>query len=878
MRKRIRLSSFIIALLFLLLSSGAVLAGSNTHAGITIDFNSTTSGDDGENIATGVGPDQPVRIDVYAHDVVALKCFEFDLVIDTSKVDYLSVAFAGAITFEPNILDGAVAPVYKLSGDTLSVAYANDTTSDGANGDGLLAEITIRTKSDFTTSTEAYFTIISAVYQDINDSKDHILDLNTYHIDGAINPADTIPPDAVSDLVATPSATDSTITLTWSDPGGGAVTCLFKYSTSPIDNEAEWEDATLLANADFQGGVTPTPSAGTATVVGLPEGDYYFAMKTMDSTPNVSSLIPPTTYTISGTVGLADNPVDSSGSVVCIGSLCDTTNAHGAYSISDVSGGTYEVVATHTGYYPDTATVTVSSDTTVDFTLIGIPSITVYPGALAFDSVEVGSSSSLKLYILNAGRGFLAVDSISSTNSVFTTDFTGPDTLGPGDTTEVNVTFTPDVNQDEMGSLSIFNSDHLVTVSLSGTGIAPAIRVEPESLDFGEVTLGQSFTLPLTLYNDGNAVLVIDSTTYPEAYSGNVNSTTIAPGDSLVDSVTFTPPDTFTYIGVVSIYNNAEFRTVLVVGKGTPRPVPKIVVNPTSLAFEDVEVGGSKDLSFTIHNIGGATLEVTDINPPEAYTVSDTSYSIEPNDSAVVTVTFAPPDTHSYTGSIEIINNDVDKTVDVSGRGIIYDVGIEVVSCPDTVYRNQPDTAFIDLINFGNVTAEEIQVIGRLRHNSTVEETTLFTVPSLLPGATLHMDLEVFSEDTASYSVIATLCAHFAEDSNPANDCDSCSFFYEEVPIRRMGPELPQTYSLSQNYPNPFNPLTQIEYSIPRPSWVRLEVYNILGERVAILVDREQQPGNYRIGWDAGDLRSGVYFCRMEAGSFTFTRRMVLLK
>jgi len=337
MGKRIISSFSIILCLLFLFSAGVTFAGANSHAGITIDFNSTTSGDDGENTITGIGPDQPVRIDVYAHDVTALKCYEFDMVIDTSKVSFLNVAFTGAITFEDNILYGAVTSVGLLSGDTISVAYANDTTSDGANGDGLLAEISVRTKSTFTTSTEALFTIISAVYQDTGDLKDHILDLNTYHIDGAINPTDTIPPDAVTDLVATPSGTDSTITLTWTDPGGGAVTSLFKYSTSPIQNEADWEDAVLLANADFQGGVTPTPSVGTATVVGLPEGDYYFAMKTMDSTPNVSGLIPPIAYGVSGTVGLADNPSDSSGSQVCVGLLCGNTDSHGAYSISNVS-------------------------------------------------------------------------------------------------------------------------------------------------------------------------------------------------------------------------------------------------------------------------------------------------------------------------------------------------------------------------------------------------------------------------------------------------------------------------------------------------------------------------------------------------------------
>jgi len=963
MGKRIISSFSIILCLLFLFSAGVTFAGANSHAGITIDFNSTTSGDDGENTITGIGPDQPVRIDVYAHDVTALKCYEFDMVIDTSKVLFLNVAFTGAITFEDNILYGAVTSVGLLSGDTISVAYANDTTSDGANGDGLLAEISVRTKSTFTTSTEALFTIISAAYQDTGDLKDHILDLNTYHIDGAINPTDTIPPNAVTDLTATPSGTDSTVTLTWTNPPpGDAVTCLFKYSANAILTEADWEDAILLANADFQGGVTPTPSAGTATVIGLPESNYHFVMKTMDGTPNVSDLSndAPTVpgYTVSGTVGLADNPSDSSGSQVCVGSLCGNTDSHGAYSISNVSGGTYDIVATHTGYYPDTVAVTVSSDTTVnfslhpipttytvsgivglsdapadssgsqvcvgslcdsadahgaysisnvsggtydiiathsgyypwvlnnvsitgdttiDFSLIGKPVIGVYPSSLAFDSVQVGSVKSLLFHIFNSGRTALVVDSISSNNSVFATDFSGPDTIAPGDTTDVNVTFAPHIAQDESGTLTISNNDHPVMISLAGTGVAPSIRVEPNSLDFGQVTVGNSFTQVFTIYNDGTADLVVDSIIYPRAYSGIINSATILPGQSLVDSVTFTPPDTLTYEGPVDIYNNDVLKTVQVTGRGTPLPVPKIVVNPTSLPFGDVVVGNSSQLTFTISNEGGATLEVYDIAPPQAYTVSDTSFSIEPGNNEVVTVTFTPPDTGSYMGSIEISNNDEPKTVDVSGRGIVYDLGVTVTSCPDTVYRNVPDTVYVDFTNFGNVTVDEIQVAAWLVPDSAANCTT-FTFPGLPPGSTMNMGAELLFDTTASYPITAHLCIKLAEDSNPENDCVQCSFYYNEVPIHRMDPELPQAYSLFQNYPNPFNPLTQIQYSIPRRGWVRLEVYNILGEKVATLVDRVQQPGNYRIGWDARDLRSGIYFCRMEAGAFTFTRRMILLK
>ncbi len=94
---------------------------------------------------------------------------------------------------------------------------------------------------------------------------------------------------------------------------------------------------------------------------------------------------------------------------------------------------------------------------------------------------------------------------------------------------------------------------------------------------------------------------------------------------------------------------------------------------------------------------------------------------------------------------------------------------------------------------------------------------------------------------------------------------------------------LPKSYSLSQNYPNPFNPTTTIEFKVAAASRVSVDIFNMLGQRVRKLVDEHLPAGNYATEWDGGDesgnrVASGVYLYRLQAGDFTDTRKMTLLK
>ena len=127
---------------------------------------------------------------------------------------------------------------------------------------------------------------------------------------------------------------------------------------------------------------------------------------------------------------------------------------------------------------------------------------------------------------------------------------------------------------------------------------------------------------------------------------------------------------------------------------------------------------------------------------------------------------------------------------------------------------------------------------------------------------TLYLDLKVLN-------------APFGRDP-----IDSMQVLYNNwlTSIKTLSTEVPQKYLLEQNFPNPFNPNTVIRYSLTENSFTELKVYDALGNEITTLVNEDQKAGTYEVNWNASDVSSGVYYYRLNSGSFYQTRRMVFLK
>jgi glucose/arabinose dehydrogenase len=96
--------------------------------------------------------------------------------------------------------------------------------------------------------------------------------------------------------------------------------------------------------------------------------------------------------------------------------------------------------------------------------------------------------------------------------------------------------------------------------------------------------------------------------------------------------------------------------------------------------------------------------------------------------------------------------------------------------------------------------------------------------------------------------------------------------------VQEQQANAPRDFALEQNYPNPFNPSTEIRYQVAAASDVRLDVFDMLGRKVATVVNERQAVGSYSVNFNAGNLASGVYFYKLQAGTFTQTRKMLLVK
>jgi hypothetical protein len=285
-----------------------------------------------------------------------------------------------------------------------------------------------------------------------------------------------------------------------------------------------------------------------------------------------------------------------------------------------------------------------------------------------------------------------------------------------------------------------------------------------------------------------------------------------------------------------------------------------------SLDFGNVGVGDQKTDSVTLVNDNDFPVTLKNLRTTSSrFSASAAGTSISPKGSGKVYVTFKP-DSRSTFSSLVITSSDTTvriDTVNIRGTGVRKAKGrfsrgaIAIKPVPNE--GTATDSFFVS--NDGDVPLELVSV--------TASKTSISVSPSsgtIAPNDSLKFRVRVATHGKKAVKGFVIIRPAVGEPDSIA------------VEVEQAAAGVPAEYSLSQNYPNPFNPATTIEYALPVGGQVRIAVFNVIGQEVAVLVDGVQEAGYGEVTFDASAIPSGVYLYRITAGEFTDMKKMLLVR
>ncbi len=135
--------------------------------------------------------------------------------------------------------------------------------------------------------------------------------------------------------------------------------------------------------------------------------------------------------------------------------------------------------------------------------------------------------------------------------------------------------------------------------------------------------------------------------------------------------------------------------------------------------------------------------------------------------------------------------------------------------------------------------------------------------------------------NNTGYQIKGTVGQRLISFSDNTSYCMNFGFWYIQrfvTNLEDLMTLIPYEFELLQNYPNPFNAVTKIRYAVPKAANIRIELYDILGQRVAVLFDGQKQPGFHELEFDAGHLASGFYLYTFQTKGYHFVKKMILAK
>ncbi|MEM1054446.1 MAG: choice-of-anchor D domain-containing protein [Bacteroidota bacterium] len=488
--------------------------------------------------------------------------------------------------------------------------------------------------------------------------------------------------------------------------------------------------------------------------------------------------------------------------------------------------------------------------------------------------------------------------------------------MGTGSTLDIVIFFSLNAGDEDIA---------IDNIRITGTPVMtaePEIDVTPTSLAFGNVEVGMTADLMVTVSNSGDADLVISGASEDgDAFSiESALPGPIAPGTSAMITVRFAPMMAGAANATLTITSNdADEGTVEVPLSGTGEdpviPEPEIDVTPTSVDFGTVEVGMSNQMMVTIANMGDADLNLTYGISGDGFSIVGGPATVPAGGSEIATLQFAPAMAGSATGTFTINSNDSDEgTVEVSLSG----TGQEPVTteCEYTFQAIATSTlAFpseggqatfvFQIDNASNASAAEVDIWAVVTDGggNTVLVRTPRT-PTVPAGATYKAGFNQripagTADGTYTYTLRAgvfptamdelEICGEeiftiTKGDTNLAGKAAPVSSVVESdwVEVEIVSEEITEAALLAVGDeirvgPNPTRGTTAFAFALPEDGEVSLALYDVQGREVATVVDGPMRAGSHTVTLASG-LPSGVYVWQLRAGDRVETGRLTVVR
>ncbi len=564
---------------------------------------------------------------------------------------------------------------------------------------------------------------------------------------------------------------------------------------------------------------------------------------------------------------------------------------------------TYSSNLTITSNDPDQGTLTVPLSGTGTALQ---PNITVNPTSLNFANVAVGSISTLTVTVTNDGQADLNVTNVILSNGVFTYSGNTTFTLAPAANNQLSIKFKPINATTYNGTLRIVSNspgEDTVTVTLTGVGTTSNFS--------NKFNAGWSLmSIPLTP-NNPTASSVIGSVINPfylYGYNDNggyISKDTLFIGSGYWLGIEDTATISVSGLGNTSTINKALNNGWNLVANPFINNLHKSAVkftkdNQTVTADQAVTLGWIQN-SYYEYNTSNSSYSLSDtLKKWKGYWFASLTNNLTMKFEAPTlteSTTTNKPDNEPSVNDWKVnilakIDTQEDNLLSFGANAFAtdgFDAKYDLAKPPVSPSSNNVYTYFNNIngsifTKFANDIKKSFNYPDEGKTWSFVVNTnksgtvTLSwnNIANLLPAAikdNYKFKLSGYGL-TTSLDMLLNTSYQFNADANTPYTFVINGIITDVEENKTLNYD----YKLMQNYPNPFNPSTIIAFTLPNATFVSLKVYDLLGKEVATLVNEELQSGYHQVNFNAKDLSGGVYFYTIKAGSFTNTKKLVLLK